>query len=312
MNFLNILHYRNDLFLVMALGLIILMGCSNTAGNQLAAPISQTVSADQTLIAAAGTAGEPIRTFTPGNEVLATVQPMAQELSGNCNSMAAEIPLDITIPDQSLLEPGERFIKTWRVKNIGTCDWTSDYRLIWFSGEVMNPSMPWYLGRTVVPGEVVDIGIEMVAPGTLGVFRSYFKMMDTKGALFGLGPASQAPLWVSILVVDYTEPTRTPLPTITLRPTAAVYHSGTLDLLPMDQVDLDQGIINTGADDDLSLHLDENNQYQAIPLGGTKIGYYGVAPPTEAGCRLVDLQRLLLFSNRSRFTRIYSVCIYSR
>jgi hypothetical protein len=277
-------------YLLYVIFLFTLSGCNSAAFLQGGTPISNTGLAELTRSALANTPASPVLTLTPKFGTQAVDQSETTEISGNCNHMAAEIPMDISIPDQSMLKPGERFIKTWRVKNTGSCDWTPEYQLVWISGEDMNPSMPWYLGRTVMPGAAVDIGVEMVAPSSQGDFKSYFKLKDTNGTLFGLGPMDQAPLWVRIQVVDLTIPTKTPLPTITLRPTSAVYRSGLLDLLPADQVDLDQGTINSGAADDLVVDLDDNNQIVVTPLAGASIGFYGVSQPTESGCRLVDLQ----------------------
>ena len=33
---------------------------------------------------------------------------------------------DVTIPDGTVLQPNETFVKTWRIKNIGTCAWNTN------------------------------------------------------------------------------------------------------------------------------------------------------------------------------------------
>jgi len=34
--------------------------------------------------------------------------------------------------------PGTTFIKTWRLKNLGPCVWSTSYSLVFFSGELMD------------------------------------------------------------------------------------------------------------------------------------------------------------------------------
>ena len=44
---------------------------------------------------------------------------------------------DVTIPDGTVLAPSSAFVKTWRVKNTGTCNW-ENYQLIFATGEQMS------------------------------------------------------------------------------------------------------------------------------------------------------------------------------
>lgn len=45
---------------------------------------------------------------------------------------------DVTIPDGTTFSPGKRFLKMWRLRNGGTCTWTSDYDLIFVGGNRMS------------------------------------------------------------------------------------------------------------------------------------------------------------------------------
>ncbi|HGJ66308.1 TPA: hypothetical protein ENS27_13160, partial [bacterium] len=47
--------------------------------------------------------------------------------AGRCNW--AGFVADVTVPDGTSFAPGAAFIKTWRLKNIGTCTWTGKYGL---------------------------------------------------------------------------------------------------------------------------------------------------------------------------------------
>ena len=44
---------------------------------------------------------------------------------------------DVTIPDGTVMAPGQSFTKTWKLKNIGTTSW-SNYNLKFFDGEQMD------------------------------------------------------------------------------------------------------------------------------------------------------------------------------
>jgi hypothetical protein len=55
-----------------------------------------------------------------------------------CDRAAAGVPIDVTIPDDSAMDPGENFTKVWRLQNVGACTWTIEYSVQFFSGERMD------------------------------------------------------------------------------------------------------------------------------------------------------------------------------
>jgi hypothetical protein len=69
----------------------------------------------------------PTVTSTP----LVTVTPSAIP----CN-MASFIA-DVTTPDDTSIKVNTPFTKIWRLKNIGSCTWTSGYQLVFDSGDSM-------------------------------------------------------------------------------------------------------------------------------------------------------------------------------
>ena len=50
--------------------------------------------------------------------------------AGACTDGASFVA-DVTIPDYSHFDPREAFTKTWRVKNVGTCTWTTEYKAVY-------------------------------------------------------------------------------------------------------------------------------------------------------------------------------------
>lgn len=91
---------------------------------------------------------------------------------------------DVTVPDQSVFPPGETFTKTWRVRNTGECTWTSDYDLVFVSGEQMNGTSPQAMAGSVNPGNTVDISIDLKAPATEGDYVGNWQIRNNKNVLF--------------------------------------------------------------------------------------------------------------------------------
>ena len=108
---------------------------------------------------------------------------------------------DVTIPDGTDLVPGEEFVKTWRIKNIGSCTWTTDYDLVFSSGSSMGAPTSVALRGSVRPGEYIDVSVGMVAPQDNGTYTGYWLLRNASGQLFGIGDAQNKPVWTSIDVL---------------------------------------------------------------------------------------------------------------
>lgn len=117
--------------------------------------------------------------------------------SAVCDRMQFEE--DITIPDGTVVRPGQHFVKTWRIKNIGTCMWTPEYRFFFSGGDQMSSAKEVFLPAAVAPGSVLDISVEMIAPSKPGEYKSYWKLRGPSGNEFGTSGANN-PIWASIKV----------------------------------------------------------------------------------------------------------------
>ncbi len=113
---------------------------------------------------------------------------------------AAQFVGDVTIPDGSLLAPGAEFKKIWRLKNIGTCTWTSDYALVFISGASMGTFAVERLSRVVRPGEVVDISEQLRAPTIPGSYQGKWMLRNASDTLFGTGEGEGGALTSQIQV----------------------------------------------------------------------------------------------------------------
>ncbi len=92
---------------------------------------------------------------------------------------------DVTVPDNTVFDPGESFEKVWQLENSGDCDWTEDYALTFVKGDQLGGPAFQLLEEVVEAGETVEIGVEMTAPDEDGVYTSYWQMADAEGQLFG-------------------------------------------------------------------------------------------------------------------------------
>jgi hypothetical protein len=150
-------------------------------------------------------------TATPSRTVTPTVPASA------CDK--AQFVRDVTVPDGTVFAPGAAFTKTWRLKNVGTCTWTTSYQLVFFSGDQMGAPSSALFPQNVAVGQTVDISINMTAPSTAGSYRGYWMFKNASGALFGIGAQANKPWWVDIRVSGPTAtpggPTRTPTATPT-------------------------------------------------------------------------------------------------
>ena len=107
---------------------------------------------------------------------------------------------DVTIPDGTELGPGEIFTKTWRLQNRGTCTWTSDYMLVFTSGDPMGGTTAVRLPGRVAPGQTVDVSVTLTAPNSPGRQVGYWMLRNPSGQLFGYGNNAQKAFYVDIQV----------------------------------------------------------------------------------------------------------------
>ena len=92
---------------------------------------------------------------------------------------------DVTIPDGTAFDPGATFIKTWALKNSGTCAWESGFALKHVSGERMSapPQVDVPLAQ---PGAVVNVSVPMQAPASPGTYVGQWKLCDASQCHTGL------------------------------------------------------------------------------------------------------------------------------
>ena len=118
---------------------------------------------------------------------------------------------DVTIPDGTEFEPGAAFTKTWSLKNIGSCSWTSGYDIIFYDGDAMGaPSSVQITTGIVNTGQTVQISVDLTAPITPGTYRGNWQLRDPSDVIFGIENSTSGSFWVEIVVP--APPTDTPEP----------------------------------------------------------------------------------------------------
>jgi len=116
---------------------------------------------------------------------------------------------DVTIPDGTILAPGQTFVKTWKLQNTGSCTWSADYSLAFVSGIVMGGSTTT-IGQSMASGAQAEISVSLTAPSTVGTYTGYWRLSNEQGVAFGVT------VYVQIVVSnDASTLTPTPTPTAT-------------------------------------------------------------------------------------------------
>ena len=151
----------------------------------------------------------PTNTSTP-TETNTPAAPSATSIillpTDSCYSLA--FLTDVTIPDNTDMKPGEKFTKTWRVRNNGSCVWDAGFKLIFTGGNSLGGAT-LILTKAVSPGTSTDLSVFMTAPNTAGSYQSNWRIADAGGSSFG------DELYVVIKVTGSsitTTPTRTTNP----------------------------------------------------------------------------------------------------
>lgn len=138
---------------------------------------------------------QPTNTPLPTNTQLPSDTPIP------CN--LARFVKDVTIPDGTKFEPGETFTKTWRLKNVGSCAWTSGYDIVFSGGDAMDaPAAVQITSGTVQPGNNVDVSVDLTAPNAEGTYRGNWQLRDPNGVIFDIENSNSGLFWVEIKVKE--------------------------------------------------------------------------------------------------------------
>jgi len=157
--------------------------------------------AEATATAVEPPASEPTVTATPATP------PNSQASGSACDDKAAFYD-DVTIPDDTSFKQSVEFVKTWRIRNEGTCTWNG-YNLIWAGGNLLDAPLSNPIPLTQ-PGDLVDISVNMRSPGQGGVYLSQWEFQNAAGQRFGVNSGGVDLIWTRISVTWYPEGSSSP------------------------------------------------------------------------------------------------------
>jgi len=175
----------------------IAVGTMIAEATQVAITVTPSITATptSTLTLAPTATNTPIYTNTP---VTPTATKTNTPIPTPCNQAA--FVADVTMPDNSTVYAGQSFYKTWRIKNTGTCNWTTAYSLYFLSGNSFSAPASIPFTNTVKPGETIDLTIPMISPSSTGDFTSNWMIAGPNSSNFGVGTAPGTALTVKIKV----------------------------------------------------------------------------------------------------------------
>jgi len=93
---------------------------------------------------------------------------------------------DVSLPDGSVVQPGDRLTKTWRMQNPSeTNDWPQGVRLVFVGGDRMGGPEDGMLLPAVRRGGSLDINLNLIAPEAPGRYVGYWRLMTADNQRFG-------------------------------------------------------------------------------------------------------------------------------
>jgi len=193
---------------ILVLAVMLLGACGTPAAtgptpdvNAARTSAAQTVIAELTLTAADITmpTAEPTATVTKAPAATATVgtpiiivtnaSGVPVEISPTpilCDSLTFNpATVDVNIPDGSQMTPNQEFVKTWKVKNDGSCVWGAGYGLIYAGYSNRMAGQPQPLGSVVEIGQEIEVSVSFKAPDKVGEYVSAWQMANARGIPFG-------------------------------------------------------------------------------------------------------------------------------
>lgn len=97
----------------------------------------------------------------------------------------AKFVLDVSIPDGSVVAPGQKFLKSWRIRNNGSSVWPPGCRIVNVGGDPLGSPIGGVFVDPLEPGHVADLSVPLVAPVRPGRAVGYFRLITPDNNRFG-------------------------------------------------------------------------------------------------------------------------------
>lgn len=130
-----------------------------------------------------------------------------REISPQASDSDLSVFVCETVPDGSVMLPGDRFEKTWTIRNEGDVVWRDRYltRIGIAAGPGLITTPHRVALPTTVPGAELTIAVPCAAPFVEGTSRAVFKMTDEDGRIFFHQARYTVGLQVQVTVVREVE-----------------------------------------------------------------------------------------------------------
>jgi hypothetical protein len=149
----------------------------------------------------------PTISWTPIPELISTTSSAGEDEQGKASTPAiclnnAFFLEDLTLPDGSVVLPGDTLDKRWSILNSGTCDWGPGYQLVRIGDDPLDgpDEIALYPARA---GATAVWQVILSAPFESGDYLSRWQARTPEGSLFG----DEIFLFISV-----RSPTPTPRP----------------------------------------------------------------------------------------------------
>jgi hypothetical protein len=143
----------------------------------------------------------PLRATYPGaTPTTNATSLLTQTLTDRCNAayFVGSVP---PILDNSEVKAGATFVKTWVIRNAGTCTWYPSYFLFYYSGAHMEGPDIVDFPEIIPPNKNLFLSLTLVAPRQPGKYTGRWYLRDPDFHQFGIGPEYSDPLLVKITVI---------------------------------------------------------------------------------------------------------------
>jgi uncharacterized protein YkwD len=135
---------------------------------------------------------------TPTEATIPTALPVTLNRQSQSACLdSASFVADVTVADNTNFSQGTPFLKTWRIRNTGTCSWDENYSMVFVNGDQMNSpaSIPF---KVTDPGAMLDVSVDLVAPSVDGAYTGNYELHNAAGQLFLIDNTRY--IWVKITV----------------------------------------------------------------------------------------------------------------
>lgn len=102
-----------------------------------------------------------------------------------CDSLGYDLlTVDVNVPDNTIMSPGQDFVKTWKVKNTGACPWGAGYVLAYagYSDDMDGQFVA--MNEVIQPQQEVEVSVQFKAPAEAGEYLSAWTMRNPQGVEF--------------------------------------------------------------------------------------------------------------------------------